>query len=142
MKGKMKASFDERKVGPMIGLYDVIRSVKRFIKKNLNNFANVMIGIAPFLFLLLGENSYANRGYFAVGGELLAVAPAYVLVIAILKACAKRQHVIEGMPVPAERFTEVKGDEVNVNYDRVNDLLLYVADLEDWMEKEGYTGGY
>ena len=36
---------------------------------------------------------------------------------------------------------ESDDDEVDVEYDRVNDLLLYVADLEDWLEREGYTDG-
>ncbi len=136
----MKASYKGRKVGLMIGLYDVIMSIRSFFRRNLNNFANVMIGVCPFLFLVIGELSYAKRGYLAMGGEMLALAPFWVILIAVLKKCSKRQNVVDGMPVPSERFTEVNGDEVNVKYDRVNDLLLYVADLEDWLEREGYSG--
>ena len=137
----MKASYKDRKFGLMHGLYDVIMSVRRFFIRNLNNFANIMIGVSPFLFLWIGEWQYSVRGYWAVGGELLALAPAWVLTIAVLKACAKRHNIVDGMPIPVERFTSVRDDEVNVEYDRVNDLLLYVADLEDWLEREGYTDG-
>lgn len=44
-----------------------------------------------------------------------------------------------GIPVPAERFTKVAEDDmVTVDSSRLQELLVYTSELEDWLELNGY----
>ena len=46
----------------------------------------------------------------------------------------------ERFPIPQERFTEKLPDgEVRLRNDRLQELILYMKDLEDWFENNGYT---
>ena len=38
------------------------------------------------------------------------------------------------VPRPHERYTERRGDEVTMDGYRLQEMLLYMADLEDWLE--------
>ena len=43
------------------------------------------------------------------------------------------------IPVPAERFTKVTEDDmVTVDSSRLQELLVYTSELEDWLELNGY----
>lgn len=43
------------------------------------------------------------------------------------------------IPVPAERFTKVAEDDmVTVDSSRLQELLVYTSELEDWLELNGY----
>lgn len=44
----------------------------------------------------------------------------------------------QSVPVPAKRFTQVSEDgEVSIEANRVQEMLLYVADVEDYLERRG-----
>lgn len=43
------------------------------------------------------------------------------------------------IPVPAERFTKVTEDDmVTIDSSRLQELLVYTSELEDWLEFNGY----
>ena len=101
---------------------------------------NAIIVLAPFLMLYVGEHAYADRGYWAIGGEV--VLPVVLLIVGFaLKAYASvsgNDHY--DLPVPRRRFTHVdyNSGQVDVENKRLQEMILYIADLEDWFERNGY----
>lgn len=117
---------------------DAYIGFRRMVRRSANGFANLLIFVCPFLFLWLGIQSYASRGYFAIGGEWLG-AFLYVLLIGILKSYASHANRGSSMPIPYQRFTQVSDDgEVSVDNGRLSEMLIFMADYEDWLERQGH----
>lgn len=100
-----------------------------FIENNLLNFANVLNLLLPFVM------------YFIAGGNLSwkLIIPVIVFTL-IYYARNIANKVGKGItvPIPEKRFTEVDDEgEVSVEHKRLQEMLLYVADLEDWLERKG-----
>jgi hypothetical protein len=116
---------------------EVIKGISLFIANNLRNFANMLVLIAPYLMLFVGQAVYKERGYISAGGELFI--PILLLIaVYIIRSFANKIGKGITIPVPSKRFTEVDEDgEVNIRHDRLQELILYIADLEDWLEKKG-----
>ena len=44
-----------------------------------------------------------------------------------------------GFPVPSKRFTsESRDGEVSIEKNRLQEMILYVCDVEDWLESSGF----
>lgn len=44
-----------------------------------------------------------------------------------------------GFPVPVKRFTsESKDGEVSIEKNRLQEMILYVSEVEDWLESSGF----
>lgn len=110
------------------------------ISNGVSGIGNALLVSGPFVMLLVGEYTYADRGYWAVGGEVILP---FVFVIAgfALKSYARVSGTDHSdIPVPYRRFTKVdyNSGQVDVEYDRVQEMILYMADLEDWFDRNGY----
>jgi len=116
---------------------EAIKSISLFIVNNLRNFANMLVLIAPYLMLFVGQAVYKERGYISTGGELFI--PILILIIVyIIRSFANKIGKGVTIPIPSKRFTEVDEDgEVSIRHDRLQELILYIADLEDWLERKG-----
>lgn len=111
---------------------DALRNVAYFIKNNLINFANILNFILPFgmYFIGLGSESFQ--------AEYLLIPIFFTVFMYYIKSIANKLGKGITIPIPDERFTEVDDDgEVSIRHDRVQELLLYTADLEDWLERKG-----
>ena len=78
---------------------------------------------------------YEERGYFAIGGEWLLLV-VLEFISSLLKRYVKQNRIYNelDLPIPAKRFTEdVGGGEYQVDTDRLQEMILYVADVEDWL---------
>lgn len=80
-------------------------------------------------------------GTFNTKANKIEIAIAIVLIQFILymtkKTLTKRGEGND-VPVPARRFTYVSDDgEVSIDTARLQELLLYVGDLEDYLERKG-----
>ena len=116
---------------------EAIKGISLFIANNLRNFANMLVLIAPYLMFFVGQAVYKERGYISVGGELF-IPILFLIVVYIIRSFANKIGKGITIPVPSKRFTEVDDDgEVNIRQDRIQELILYVADLEDWLERKG-----
>ena len=110
------------------------------IANGVSGIGNALLVSGPFVMFLVGEYVYADRGYWAVGGEVILP---FVFVIAgfALKSYARVSGTDHSdIPVPYRRFTKVdyNSGQVVVEYDRVQEMILYMADLEDWFDRNGY----
>lgn len=117
----------------------VTRLLKESIKAISYDLGNIVNVFTPYIMLLVGEYVYSNRGNFTIGGEIFL--PIILLGITfILKVIGKnsKEQKRNAIPVPLKRFTENKGHgEYNVEYSRLEEMILYMADLEDYLERKG-----
>lgn len=117
--------------------YDAFCSFAYFVKNNLVNFANILNLIIPYVMYFIGQYVAADRNEIAVGGELF-VPLVFIVLIYYLRSTANKIGKGTTIPLPDKRFTQVDEDgEVSIEHKRIQELILYMADLEDWMERKG-----
>lgn len=124
---------------------DIVTPIKRvlspvlyWLEMNLYAFGFILEGACPYLMYYLGAALYAERGSFQIGGE--AFIPVVIFIFSgVMKVFSNQNGKGLSAPIPKERFTEVNYEtgEVSVDTARVQEMLLYVADVEDWLEKTG-----
>lgn len=115
---------------------DILRTIGMWLLNNLRNFATILNILLPYLCLYLGQTVYQERGYFAVGGEIF-IPVLTMLVIWYIRSFANKVGKGTTLPRPVKRFTEVSSDgEINIPQERLEELIIYMADLEDWMERK------
>lgn len=105
-----------------------------FLVSNMRNFANVLNFSCPYLMYFLGQ-------YLQTGSCKLSFYLIIPIIISLftyfLHSAANKTGKGNACPVPIKRFTEVSEEgEVSIENDRLQELLLYMADLEDWMERK------
>lgn len=117
---------------------DALATVCAFILNNLFNFARILNTILPYLMYFVGMWAMKERGRYTIDLELI-IPIIFTIVIYYLKSSANKIGKGITVPIPARRFTEVNEEdgEVSIEHDRLQELLLYVADLEDWLERKG-----
>lgn len=107
------------------------------IKSNLRTYAKLLNALLPYAMYFIGQYVFSKRGEIAIGSELFI--PIIICIITyFIKSYANKIGKGTTIPIPHKRFTEVDdNDEVSVEHDRIQELLLYTADLEDWLERKG-----
>lgn len=116
---------------------EIFYSITYFIKSNLVTFANILNWILPYLMYLIGQYIALDREEFAIGSEVF-VPIVFMVLIFYLKSTANKIGKGTTVPIPDKRFTEVDDyGEVSIENNRIQELILYVADLEDWLERKG-----
>lgn len=114
---------------------DIMQTIGMWFLNNLRNFASIVNIMLPYLCLFIGQTCYQERNKFALGGEIFVPLMGF-FVVWYLRSYANKVGKGTTIPRPVERFTEISSDgEVSIPQDRVEELILYMADLEDWMER-------
>lgn len=119
-------------------LMDFKYEVIYFIKSNLRYFSQALDLIVSYVMFYLGMWSFDSRGIYTFGGEIFI--PIVVLAISsFLKSFANKIGKGSTVPIPAKRFTtyDEESGEVSIEKKRLQEMLLYMADLEDWLSKKG-----
>lgn len=115
---------------------DVFHEVAYFFAFNMRNFANILSILCPYLMYFIGQYIQIDN-YKFIYGPYLIIPIAIILTTYYLRSAANKTGKGNTCPIPAKRFTDVSEDgEVSIEHDRLQELLLYVADLEDWMERK------
>lgn len=118
-------------------IIETFQNIKYFLDNNLMMFANVLNLILPYITYVVGQYVANDRGYIGIGGEIF-LPLAFVIIIYFMKSAANKMGKGITIPVPDKRFTEIdEYGEVTIEYNRVQELILYMADLEDWMKRKG-----
>lgn len=115
---------------------DAIDSIISFFESNLLNIANLLNIMLPFVMFYLGYMFSSEHAEVVI---LLAISiPAITgALIYMFRGVANKIGKGTTMPMPEKRFTSVDDfGEASVDVDRVQELILYVADLEDWIERK------
>lgn len=118
-------------------ILDVVQAIHYFVTNNLRNFARILSFILPYVMYVIGQNVCAERGKIAFGGELF-IPILFCVITYYIRSYANKIGKGTTIPVPEKRFTEVDDDdEVSIRNSRIQELILYMADLEDWFERKG-----
>ena len=117
---------------------EAVHSVAYFMRRNVRHLGTLIELGTPYLMYVLGQRLALDKGMFAVGGELFL--PLCLWVIAnFIKSVANKLNRGPRIPKPTERFTEADEDGVvSVEEERLEEMLIYMADLEDYMERKGW----
>lgn len=117
--------------------FDILRATGYFIKNNLRVFASLLDLLLPYVMYFVGQYVCEKLGYLNVGAEVL-IPLGFVVVIYYLRSTANKLGKGITIPIPNKRFSKVDEDgEVTIENRRVPELILYIADLEDWLERKG-----
>lgn len=99
----------------------------------LNGFKYLMLVVAFVTGL-----RYSNIEEPGAIVALVALLASFVLIDFtkfVMKTCGR---VTDDVPYPSKRFTEVDNDGmVSVESSRLQEMMLYVADVEDYLERKG-----
>ena len=116
---------------------DAIDRTCQWFWKNVYVIANTILFLSPYGYMYLASVLTHSRGYVAIGGEQL-VPVVIAFICGMSKGIADKLGKGIDIPVPVQRFTETDSDgEVRIPVERSEELILYIADLEDWLEKQG-----
>ena len=116
---------------------EALVSIAYFIKSNLRNLATILSIALPYVMYFIGQYVAADRNEITVGGEIL-VPILFMVLIFYIKSTANKLRKGTNIPLPDKRFTKVDDDgEVSIENNRIQELILYLADLEDWLERKG-----
>lgn len=117
---------------------DIWHEVAYFVQINMRYVAVIIEMVLPYAMYMLGQDVAITRKSIEVGGEVFI--PVVVIVFAYyVREFANKSGKGNVVPIPNRRFTEVSSDgEVSVDNSRIQELLLYMADLEDYMERKGW----
>lgn len=115
--------------------YEAFYNAVNFVCNNMMNFANILNLLLPFIMYFMGQK--VANGKFHIGPEII-IPIVFFVIIYYAKNMANKLGKGITIPVPKKRFTE-EGDEgeVSVENNRLQEMLLYMADLEDWLERKG-----
>ena len=117
---------------------EAVHSAVYFAKHNVRHLGTIIEILTPYLMYVLGQRLALDRGLFAIGGEIFLPVCLWV-VVNFIKGVANKLNRGPRIPKPTERFTEVDEDGmVSVEQERLDEMLIYMADLEDYMERKGW----
>lgn len=116
--------------------HSAFNTILYVFKENLLNIITCMNALLPFGMYFLGQHDFSLKNEFTVSGGLLVPMATFTLIY-YLRYLANKIGKGYTIPVPNKRFTEVDDDgEVSIEHDRLQELILYVADIEDWLERK------
>lgn len=125
----------------------LVNVAKNVLRKAANvvsvgSIGTFILWASPAMCIAAAIYAYSTRGYFAIGGEALLVVLLPGLGFFLRSFADAKDNFESGMPVPERRFTEEYEDgQVNVENDRLQEMILYVADVENWLDDHGYEYG-
>ena len=112
-------------------LIDTYYTIIYVAEKNINNLSNMLLFCLPYIMYFLGKGKLEINRYMIIPIVMF-------LVIMFLKKYANKIGKGSTIPIPERRFTEVDEDgEVSVEVSRTQELLLWTADVEDWLHRKG-----
>lgn len=116
-------------------------AVKKFFSGSSGAVSNFIFVLTPFVSFFVGWYSGINKGDdFYLGGEIILVTSLVIIAVILRVYSVANSAAVGGMPIPAKRFTiDAGGGEIQVETDRLQELILYTADLEDWLDVMGYS---
>lgn len=105
-----------------------------FIYDNLIPIARVLDYLGAYLGMWLIAQTYAERGYFAFGGEWF-IPLIFFIVSTCIRSYSKRAALGDEFPRPMHRLTYIDNDGmVYVARGREGEALTYLHDVERWID--------
>lgn len=109
-----------------------------WFKKHMRTIGIVGLVCLPVIAMAFGDEFYfAGQGLQmgTTNASLLFLEYAFCLLIVLSGMAGSPKD----MPLPKKRFTKHDDDETYIEESRVQELILYMEDLEDWLYDNYYT---
>lgn len=111
--------------------------VSYFLRTNLYAMGAMLELSTPYILWYIVVNEYERRGYFAVGGEVF-IPLFFFFVSSVLKRLANKSGKGNEIPVAKKRYTmEQEYGEVTILEEDIQEIILYLNDVENYIEKRG-----
>lgn len=109
-----------------------------FFKKNLRTICMFGLIELPMLVMFFGDGAASDGTSFYFGFmNYVFLGVEFLLVLGL--ATASKVSTPQDVPVPQERFTRHDGEQTWIDESRIQELVLYMDDLEDWFYSNYYT---
>lgn len=113
---------------------DMFSGLVNGVLNSLRKVISLTYLIFFYVCIFVGEYVYSLRGEYEIGGEMFLPVLLF-LIVTFIKMFANKIGKGIDVPVPRKRFTQVfDSGEVTVEKDRVEEMVVYLSDLEDWLE--------
>ena len=112
---------------------------KYFISINIKYLIKLIDISIPYIYAYISILLYRERNDIIIGYEVLIPIIAYII-LSVLNSFLNKINRGYDIPIPRERFT-ILNDNGNVSVDNssINDIILYLYDLEEYLKSKGYT---
>lgn len=117
---------------------NLIVSFFKVLLDNTELIINIMYISLPYIMLKVGNQVYSERGYLSYGGEVFIPILFLFIIFTLNNLDNRRKNVNNELPIPNKRFTIVDGSKIEVENERLEELLIYMQELEDYLEDEKF----
>jgi hypothetical protein len=102
------------------------------VTHSLSPLSKLIIFVTPIIMYWIGRGQIKFDAWI--------ILPIFLVCIAsIIRRVSNRIGKGDTFPVPKEKFTSVDEDgNPSIEAQRIHELILYVADVEEWLQKKGY----
>ena len=120
-------------------ILELYHQFKYFISINLKYLIKLIDISIPYIYAYISILLYRERNNLIIGYEVLIPIIAYII-LSILNNFLNKINRGHDIPLPRERFTTLNDNgNVSVDNSSVNDIILYLYDLEEYLKSKGYT---
>lgn len=107
------------------------------VKSNIYILGTLIELSAPYIMWSVVINEYERRGCFTVGGEIFIPLVLFFF-SSVMKRVANKGGYGNDVPVAKKRFTqEEEYGEITIREEDVQEVILYLNDVENYIEKKG-----
>lgn len=118
---------------------ELYHQFKYFISINIKYLIKLIDISIPYIYAYISILLYKERNNLIIGYEVLIPIIAYII-LSVLNNFLNKINKGYDIPLPRERFTTLNDNgNVSVDNSSINDIILYLYDLEEYLKSKGYT---
>lgn len=118
---------------------ELYHQFKYFISINIKYLIKLIDISIPYIYAYISILLYRDRKDIIIGYEVLIPIIAYII-LSVLNNFLNKINKGYDIPLPRERFTTLNDNgNVSVDNSSINDIILYLYDLEEYLKSKGYT---
>ena len=120
-------------------ILELYHQFKYFISINLKYLIKLIDISIPYIYAYISILLYKERNNLIIGYEVLIPIIAYII-LSVLNNFLNKINKGYDIQLPRERFTTLNDNgNVSVDNSSINDIILYLYDLEEYLKSKGYT---
>lgn len=120
-------------------ILELYHQFKYFISINIKYLIKLIDISIPYIYAYISILLYRERNNLIIGYEVLIPIIAYII-LSVLNNFLNKINKGYDIPLPRERFTTLNDNgNVSVDNSSINDIILYLYDLEEYLKSKGYT---
>lgn len=118
---------------------ELYHQFKYFISINIKYLIKLIDISIPYIYAYISILLYRDRNRLTIGYEVLIPIIAYII-LSVLNNFLNKINKGYDIPLPRERFTTLNDNgNISVDNSSINDIILYLYDLEEYLKSKGYT---